>query len=119
MLTDQQVLSGADDEEMERHITSYEEEGVTYRRCNYCGYTTDRQDKLTLPEHLFTHFPDICGCACPVCRKPEKRKSLLLKHMEDCHTKEVLIIMGVTDIRVYDQMFSSFSEEQKALRLTP
>ena len=110
------MLGGVDDEELERHITSYEEAGVVYRKCNYCGYVTDRPDKLTIPEHLFSHFPDITGCACPVCRRPEKRKSLLLKHMEESHTKEVLIIMGVPDIRLYDQQFSSFSEEQKALR---
>ena len=116
MLEDSQVLGGEDDEELERHITSYEEAGVLYRKCNYCGYVTDRQDKLTIPEHLFIHLPDITGCACPVCRRPEKRKSLLVKHMEESHTKEVLIIMGVQDIRQYDQHFSSFSEEQKALR---
>ena len=116
MLEDREVLAG-DDEELGRHITSYEETGgVTHRKCNYCGYVTDRQDRLTLPEHLFTHFPDICGCACPVCRRPEKRKSLLIKHMEECHTKEVLIIMGVPNISVYEKQFSSFSEEQKALR---
>ena len=116
MLEDGQVLSGVDDEELEPHITSYEEGGVEYRKCNYCGYVTDRQDRLTIPEHLFSHLPDITGCACPVCRRPEKRKSLLMKHLEECHTKEVLTIMGVPDISLYDQQFSSFSEEQKALR---
>ena len=116
MLEDSQVLGGVDDDELERHITSYEEAGVVYRKCNYCGYVTDRQDKLTIPEHLFSHLPDITGCACPVCRRPEKRKSLLMKHLEESHTKEVLIIMGVPDISLYDQQFSSFSEEQKALR---
>ena len=110
------MLGGEDDEELERHITRYEEAGVQYRKCNYCGYVTDRQDKLTLPEHLFIHLPDITGCACPVCRRPEKRKSLLMKHMEESHTKEVLIISGVPDLRLFEQQFSSFSEEQKALR---
>ena len=116
MLEDSQVLSGVDEEELEPHITSYQEAGVQYRKCNYCGYVTDRQDKLTIPEHLFCHLPDITGCACPVCRRPEKRKSLLVKHLEECHTKEVLSIMGLPDISLYEQQFSSFSEEQKALR---
>ena len=116
MLEDRQVLGGVDDEELEQHITTYEEGGLLKRKCNYCGYVTDRQDKLTIPEHLFTHFPDITGCACPVCRRPEKRKSLLIKHMEESHNKEVLVIMGVPDLGQYVRQFSSFSEEQKALR---
>ena len=36
--------------------------------------------------------------------------------MEESHTKEVLVTMGVTDLSLYDRHFSSFSEEQKALR---
>ena len=75
---------------VEEHISRVVVGGVIHRQCNICGYQTARTDKVTIPEHLFSHFPDICGFSCPVCRKPEKRRKELVRHMEASHSAEIL-----------------------------
>ena len=77
-----------------------------------------RTDKTTMQEHLFSHFPDICGFACIVCRKTEKRKKNLMKHLESAHSTEVLDMLGVGNLELYETQFSSNSDEQVNLRLT-
>ena len=67
-------------------------------------------------EHLFSHFPDICGYTCPVCRKPSTRKNRLMEHMEKNHTSEMLILFGIETLEQYAARFDSDSEEQEELR---
>ena len=69
-----------------------------------------------MQEHLFAHFPDICGFACIVCRKTEKRKKNLMKHLETAHSLDVLEMLGVGDLTVYESEFNSNSDEQINLR---
>ena len=52
VIEESEVFRGRGEEEFARHVTRTEEDGVTVRRCNYCGYQTSRQDTLTIPEHL-------------------------------------------------------------------
>lgn len=52
VIEESEVFRGRGEEELARHVTRAEEDGVTVRRCNYCGYQTSRQDTLTIPEHL-------------------------------------------------------------------
>ena len=75
-----------------------------------------RSDKTTMREHMFSHYPDICGMACPICRKPEKRKVGLMEHMEKTHSPEVLVLFGIEYIKQYDVKFDTNSEEQINLR---
>ena len=70
-----------------------------------------------MQEHLFSHFPDICGFACIVCRKTEKRKKNLMKHLQVAHPIEVLEMLGVGNLTMYEKNFSSDSDEQINLRL--
>ena len=67
-------------------------------------------------EHMFSHYPDICGMACPICRKPEKRKGGLMEHMEKTHSPEVLVLFGIEYIKQYEVKFDTNSEEQINLR---
>ena len=67
-------------------------------------------------EHLHSHFPDICGFACPVCRKTEKRKQNLMNHMEQSHADEVLVLFGIEYIKQYEVIFDTNSDEQVDLR---
>ena len=70
-----------------------------------------------MQEHLFSHFPDICGFACIVCRKTEKRKMHnLMKHLETAHSTDVLEMLGVGVMKMYEENFSSNSDEQVNLR---
>ena len=69
-----------------------------------------------MQEHLFSHFPDICGFACIVCRKTEKRKKNLMRHLEIAHSTDVLEMLGVGNLMVYEDHFSSNSDEQVNLR---
>ena len=69
-----------------------------------------------MQEHLFTHFPDICGFACIVCRKTEKRKKNLMKHLETAHARDFLELLGIGNLEVYASQFSSNSDEQINLR---
>ena len=69
-----------------------------------------------MEEHLFSHFPDICGFACIVCRKTEKRKKNLIKHLEVAHEPAMLEMLGITDLQMYEKDFSSNSDEQINLR---
>ena len=55
VIEENEVFRGRGEEEFARHVTRTEEDGVTVRRCNYCGYQTSRQDTLTIPEHLVRH----------------------------------------------------------------
>ena len=71
-----------------------------------------------MQEHLFSHFPDICGFACIVCRKTEKRMKNLIKHLETAHSTEVLDMLGVGNLELYETQFCSNSDEQLNLRLT-
>ena len=50
VIEESEVFRGRGEEECARHVTRTEEDGVTVRSCNYCGYQTSRQD--TIPEHL-------------------------------------------------------------------
>ena len=52
VIEESEVFRGRGEEEFARHVTRAEEDGVTVRSCNYCGYQTSRQDTLTIPEHL-------------------------------------------------------------------
>jgi len=65
---------------------------------------------------LVTHFPDICGFACIVCRKTEKSKKHLIKHLETAHSKDILEMLGVSNLELYEQHFSTNSDEQINLR---
>ena len=67
-------------------------------------------------EHMFSHYPDICGMACPVCRKPEKRKQGLMEHIERTHSPEVLVLFGIEYVKQYEVKFDTNSEEQVKLR---
>ena len=67
-------------------------------------------------EHMFVHFPDICGFACLVCRKPEKRKANLMEHIERTHVPEVLVLFGIEYIKQYEVRFETNSDEQMHLR---
>ena len=67
-------------------------------------------------EHMFSHYPDICGMACPVCRKPEKRKQGLMEHIERTHSPEVLVLFGIEYVKQYEVKFNTNSEEQVKLR---
>ena len=69
-----------------------------------------------MKEHLFSHFPDICGFACIVCRKTEKRKQNLSRHLKTAHSIDVLEMLGVGNIEMYEEQFSSNSDEQVNLR---
>jgi hypothetical protein len=64
---------------------------------------------------MHCHFPDICGLACPVCRKTEKRIANLMRHIES-HPPEVLVLFGIEYIKQYEVKFDSNSEEQISLR---
>ena len=70
-----------------------------------------------MKEHLFSHFPDICGFACIVCRKTEKRKQNLIRHLKTAHSIDVLEMLGVGNLEMYEEQFSSNSDEQVNLRL--
>ena len=67
-------------------------------------------------EHMFSHYPDICGMACPICRKPEKRKQGLMEHIERTHSPEVLVLFGIEYVKQYEVKFDTNSEEQVKLR---
>ena len=67
-------------------------------------------------EHMFRHFPDICGFACPVCRKTAKRRKDLVEHMMNVHSTQVLTLYGIKDMKEYAEKFDSNSEEQIGLR---
>ena len=67
-------------------------------------------------EHMFSHYPDICGMACLVCRKPEKRKQGLMEHIERTHSPEVLVLFGIEYVKQYEVKFNTNSEEQVKLR---
>ena len=69
-----------------------------------------------MQEHLFSHLPDICGFACIVCRKAEKRKGNLIRHLMIAHSSEVLAMLGVGDLKMYQENFNSNSDEQLNLR---
>ena len=75
-----------------------------------------RNDQTTMKEHLFSHFPDICGFACIVCRKTEKRKQNLIRHLKTAHPIDVLEMLGLGDLEMYEEQFSSNSDEQINLR---
>ena len=87
------------------------------KKCNI-GYVIYhfRNDQTTMMEHLFTHFPDICGFACIVCRKTEKRKKNLMAHLETAHSQDILEMLGVSNLALYEEHFSSNSDEQINLR---
>jgi len=105
-----------DVEVVEKNITRYSVGGRIIKQCNICPYSTDRNDKTTMLEHLFSHFPDICGFACIVCRKTEKRKKNLMRHLEAAHSKQWLQLLGISDLQLYEEQFSSNSDEQTNLR---
>ena len=65
---------------------------------------------------MFSHYPDICGMACPICRKPEKRKQGLMEHIERTHSPEVLVLFGIEYVKQYEVKFDTNSEEQVKLR---
>ena len=65
---------------------------------------------------MFSHYPDICGMACPICRKPEKRKQGLMEHIERTHSPEVLVLFGIEYVKQYEVKFNTNSEEQVKLR---
>ena len=69
-----------------------------------------------MKEHLFKHFPDLCGIACPVCRKTWKRKRDLILHMERIHAADVLMAHGIEYMKQYEVAFDTNSEEQVRLR---
>ena len=97
-------------------ITKYQVGETVIKQCNTCPWSTDRKDKITIREHLFKHYPDVCGFACPVCRKPVKRKRELILHMERTHTPECLKLFGVEYMKQYEVGFDTNSEEQVNLR---
>ncbi len=97
-------------------ITKYQVGETVIKQCNTCPWSTDRKDKITIREHLFKHYPDVCGFACPVCRKPVKRKRELILHMERTHTPECLKLFGVEYMKQYEVGFDTNSVEQVNLR---
>ena len=63
------------------------------------------------------HFLHISGFACIVCRKPEKSKEDLMKHLNTSHSRDILEMLGVGSLEVYEEQFSTNSDEQINLRL--
>ena len=110
------TAGGVEEELVAPLITKYQVGETVIKQCNTCPWSTDRKDKITIREHLFKHYPDVCGFACPVCRKPVKRKRELILHMERTHTPECLKLFGVEYMKQYEVAFDTNSEEQVNLR---
>ena len=110
------TAGGVEEEVVAPLITKYQVGETVIKQCNTCPWSTDRKDKITIREHLFKHYPDVCGFACPVCRKPVKRKRELILHMERTHTPECLKLFGVEYMKQYEVGFDTNSEEQVNLR---
>ena len=110
------TAGGVEEEMVAPLITKYQVGETVIKQCNTCPWSTDRKDKITIREHLFKHYPDVCGFACPVCRKPVKRKRELILHMERTHTPECLKLFGVEYMKQYEVGFDTNSEEQVNLR---
>ena len=110
------TAGGVEEEAVAPLITKYQVGETVIKQCNTCPWSTDRKDKITIREHLFKHYPDVCGFACPVCRKPVKRKRELILHMERTHTPECLKLFGVEYMKQYEVGFDTNSEEQVNLR---
>ena len=110
------TAGGVEEEMVAPLITKYQVGETVIKQCNTCPWSTDRKDKITIREHLFKHYPDVCGFACPVCRKPVKRKRELILHMERTHTPECLKLFGVEYMKQYEVGFDTSSEEQVNLR---
>ena len=110
------TAGGVEEELVAPLITKYQVGETVIKQCNTCPWSTDRKDKITIREHLFKHYPDVCGFACPVCRKPVKRKRELILHMERTHTPECLKLFGVEYMKQYEVGFDTNSEEQVNLR---
>jgi hypothetical protein len=103
-------------EAVEQHIKRYLVNGKVIKQCNECDFFTDRMDKATMKEHIFKHYPDVCGFACPVCRKTTKRLRGLVLHMERGHAPEVLAKHGIEFMKAYEVQFDTNSDEQMKLR---
>merc|ERR1712130_328050 len=110
------TTGGVEEEAVAPLITKYQVGETVIKQCNTCLWSTDRKDKITIREHLYKHYPDVCGFACPVCRKPVKRKRELILHMERTHTPECLKLFGVEYMKQYEVGFDTNSEEQVNLR---
>ena len=110
------TTGGVEEEAVAPLITKYQVGDSLIKQCNTCLWTTDRKDKVSIREHLYKHYPDVCGFACPVCRKALKRKRELILHMERTHTAECLKLFGVEYMKQYEVAFDTNSEEQVNLR---
>ena len=112
-LSNTDVITSLTEANIEKHFALNQQDEEYY--CNYCSFHTN-QNLQTLIKHLYTHYPDICGFACLVCRKPEMSLESLLKHLKNFHEQDVLNKCCLFDLKHYENNFSCFSEEQQSLR---